>query len=439
MVGYLAGAGGGNSSKNSQTDINKYKKLTSTKLSNETLISTVTSLVSSTISQTIVSSNTKIESIIKLTNSINFVGGENCPPMTGNINISNITQQINVTDTVTNTSIMNIVSDITSSVNNKIVTNVQNITKDSNTKTNAQKVASTFEGMVKGVTDGINNCVNDVAKVANGAGDCAGFGNSCSTSNTKETDTELQTKYGLDNNFSLSTVINQNNQTTALVTQNDVTNILASITGSNQIGAVGLCPSFIDISNVSQVITVNNLMSNTTITNIANKVAASYINNLQNIINNMNEHKIEETNSVSSGDIGDLGDAIAGVINSGGNLVSDTIGAVGTASSALVGSTFNAGGKVVNSAIGAVGNILGGLFLPLIIIGVIGAIYWFIIKPQMEKQKNNPPPSENEDEGDDKGESGGDTKEAKYRAYQLGGFHGILQLVSDNIMSQRYV
>ena len=283
MTGVLAGAGAGNSSSNSQTDINKYKKLTSTILSNESLINTVQNLVSSTISQILVSSNTKIQSIIKLSNSINFVGGTNCPPMTGNINISNITQQINVTDTVTNTSIMSIVSDITSSVNNKIVNNIQNITKDSNTQTNAQKVGSTFEGMVKGITDGINGAVNDVAKVANGAGDCAGFGNSCSTTNTNETDIELQNKYSLDNNFSLSNVINQNNQTTALVTQNDVTNILASITGSNQIGAVGLCPSFIDISNVSQVITVNNLMTNSTITNIANKVATSYINNLQNI------------------------------------------------------------------------------------------------------------------------------------------------------------
>lgn len=423
ILGFLAGAGAGNSLNVSQTDIKKYKELTSTKLSNESLINTVQNMVSSTISQIIVNNNSKIQSIIKLNNSINFVGGENCPSMTGNINISNITQQINVNDTVTNTSIISIVSDIKSSVNNKIVTNVQNITKDSNTKTNAQKVGSSFEGIVSGITDGINSVVDDVAKVANGFADCAGFGNSCSKNNTSETSTDLQNKYSLDNKFSLSDTITQNNKTTALVTQNDIIDILGSITGSNQIGAVGLCPSFIDISNVSQIITVNNLMTNSTITNIANKVATSYITNLQNIINTMNKHKIEKTDNSSSGDIGDLGDALAGVINSGGNLISGTIKSLGTGSSALVGSTLDAGSKVINSGIGAVGNILGGLFIPLIIIGVIAAIYFFIIKPEMEK-KNNIPLQEGR---------------TKYRAYQLGGFHGMLQLVSDNIMSQRYV
>ena len=75
--------------------------------------------------------------------------------------------------------------------------------KDSNTKTNAQKVGSSFEGIIKGITDGINSVVDDVAKVANGAGDCAGFGNSCSTTNTTETDTELRNKYSLDNKMTL--------------------------------------------------------------------------------------------------------------------------------------------------------------------------------------------------------------------------------------------
>ena len=65
MVGVLAGAGGGNSTNNSQTEIKKYKELTSTTLSNESLINTVQNLVSSTISQTLVSTNTKIQSIIR--------------------------------------------------------------------------------------------------------------------------------------------------------------------------------------------------------------------------------------------------------------------------------------------------------------------------------------------------------------------------------------
>ena len=80
--------------------------------------------------------------------------------------------------------------------------------------------------------------------------------------------------------------------------------------------------------------------------------------------------------------------------------------------------------------------------MPLIIIGVIAAIYFFVIKPEMEKKKNNPPPSEGENIGVNEGVNEGvnkDVASAKYRAYQLGGFHGILQLVSDNIMSQRYV
>ena len=449
-MGVLAGAGIGNSTNTSQTDINKYNELTSTTLSNESLINTVTNLISKTISQTIVSNNSKIQNMIKANNSINFVGGVNCPPMTGNINISNITQQINISDTVNNSIIINIVTDVTASVNNNVVNNIQNITKDSNTQTNAQKVGSSFGGIAGSIMNGINSAVNDVASVVNGSGDCAGFGNSCSTSNTNETDRSLQNKYGLDNNFSLSKVIEQNNQTTALVTQDDVTNILASITGSNQIGAVGLCPSFIDISNVSQVINITSLMNNSSIKNIANKVASSYINNLQNIINNMNEHKISNESNTSTGDIGDLGNAIAGVVNAGGNALSSTINAVGTASSALVGSTFNAGTKVITSGIGAVGNILGGLFLPVIIIAVIYVIYTFVIKPQMDKAKNSPENAENVDGGEtndatnitkdtvkdnasDDNAAAADNTANKYRSRQIGGYHGFLQNISDSI------
>jgi hypothetical protein len=422
MAGILAGAGAGNSNSVSSTDINKYKELTSTTLSNSSLIKTVQNLVSSTISSTVVNNSQSIKSLIDAYNSINYVGGKNCKPMSGNINIRNIKQEIKINDTQVNESIINIVSNLTATINTNIVNNIKNITQDSQTKTNSEKVSSSFEGIVSAITDGINKCVDDVAELASGAGGCAGIGNSCSQSTSKETDTKLQTKYGLDNKFSLNKIIEQNNETLSEITQNNVNNIIASISGSNQIGVTGLCPTYIDISNINQKITINNLNKNTSIISIANNVATNYITNIQNIINNMNEHKITDTTIKSTGDIGDLGDALAGVIHAGGNAVSDQIEAVGTASSVVIGKTIDGTSNIVNKSVGAAGSVLSGLFLPLIIIGVIGALYMFVIKPQMEK-KNNPTPETELTE----------TPSNKYRS--INGFHGFLQNISDSIKS----
>ena len=304
----LAGLGSGNSNTTNTIDKQGYKQITDTQLSNNQLISTVQKIVSKTISETLVNNSADIQNIIKLNNSINFVGGEDCPPMQGSINISHIKQSIKVDSTVNNKLISKTVSDITTKVNTEIKNSISNITEGTTTSENKARITSAYQGIADSLMGGIVNAVPDVAPLL------AAVNNN---TKVKQVETELINKYKLNNDFKLSNSTDINNEASSIVTIEDITKILGQITAANNLGASGFCPTFIDISNISQSISIKSLTENKTVTNISNKISTNYINKIDRVISNMNQSKLSTVNDTS---IGDLGDAVAGMIGGGNGL-----------------------------------------------------------------------------------------------------------------------
>jgi len=397
----FTGMGIANSIDVTTTDINKYKLLKETQLSNSSLIDTVQNLVAKTICQTIVTNKTSVTSIIKLHNSINFVAGKRCPPMSGGFVLRDIEQTINIDSTIQSDKQTIIANDIMVKVNNNITQNIKNITSDTDTNTNKQKIGSTFGGIVDGAIGVLSNMADTASKTFSDYGNCVGIANSCDTNTTNIIDKELQDKFKLDTSFSLSETINTDNLSSFEVKTEDVAAIMSEISSSNDLLVKNVCPKFINVTDIEQKLDMKTLMQNNTITSLASKIATNYINQIDKIMENINSHATTTINDTNKGDIAALGDATAAIINSGGKALSGAIDSTGNAVGGIVDTTGDKGSKAIETVGdaasgglekigGAVGGVFGSFTTPLIIIAVIiavGLIGYFFILPMLKKKK----------------------------------------------------
>lgn len=376
-MGLATGAGAFNDSKVSDTSIKAYQNIVSTQLNNNSLITTVKNLVSKTISNTLISNKSSIENIINTSNSIFLVASNNCTN-TGGYTVTNITQNIKIESSDTIDSISTMMVNICSTVNNNINDNLKNITQDSNDKTNTKKIGSTFAGVANAAAGKLSDVVTDVGDVVGGSGACAGAFNKCSTNDTKISDTSLQNKYGLTNDFSVASAINQANLTSSDIKKEDIDMIITSITGANSLLFKNVCPTNITFTNIDQFININSLSSNTKISNLSLQIATNYINKAESIIKNMTDHKADDITSKTAGDISDLGDAVAAVIKSGGDAVAKTVDATGKAGTQVIETAATAASGAVES----VGAAIASFFSSTVILWVaiaIGLIVFVII------------------------------------------------------------
>jgi hypothetical protein len=390
-MGIATGLGIANSNSVSNTEKEKYSKLIDTQLSNSSLISSVQNLVAKTISQTLVNNTTNIQSIIDLNNSINIVAGKNCPSMSGGFVVNNVKQSLTVDSTVATTQQTTIVSNITASVNTNINNNVSNITSDTDISTNKQKIGSTLEGIGGEVVGVLTNAVGAVASVFSGSGACSGIANSCDQSKTTITETALESKYQLDNSFSLQDAVNTSDSTSSEITTENITEILQQLFASNDLLVANVCPGAINISNIQQTISVTSLMKNTVVIKLASNVASNYINKIDRVVSNMNKRAIETTTNSNKGDIAAFGDAAACIIDSGAKALTGVINATGAAGSQLIDTTGEGASNLISGTGKAAGGLFSGFVGPLLIFLVVGlAVYFFIIKkkPASKKRKS---------------------------------------------------
>lgn len=379
----LGGAGAFNKQSSNTTDIKKISDIISTKLSNKSLTDTVQKFVSNTISSIIVENMTNIKNIVSANNNISISGGNNCDSSSsgGDLVVGNITQGIKVDSSDVSSQVSNVVSDITATVNNSVANDIFNISSDTSKKSTKDKIGSSFEGVVDALLSPIKAVGDTAKKVLDGAASCAGAFNTCSTDKLTSDSKDLQTLYGLDNNFKLSDTINTANLTDSKITKEDISAILAELTGSNELGASGICPKFIKIDKVKQFIDISSVLQIDKISKIANRVATNYITIATKVIENMNSHKTTDNTSNTYGDIPDLGNAMAGIIGATGDAASDVIKSVGTAAASVSKAGIEGVGQVLTSAIKAASSVLGALLIPIVIaiIGLIIFCIWFFL------------------------------------------------------------
>ena len=360
----------------SKADISKYKSLIDTELSNSSLINTVQDVVSKTISQTIIKNKSNITSIIDLHNRINFVAGNRCQSMSGGFVMREIRQDIVIDSTTTTDKQTNITVDVTSEVNNNISENIKNMTSNTDTITNKAYIGTTLEGLVDSAAaaEALSKLSNIPAKVLSN-GDCAGIASNCSSKNV---DTDLQNKFKLDNNFSLSDAINTSNLSSSTITQDDIKELLQEISGNNELLVKNVCPKAINVNNIEQKINVKSLMTTKTINRLSSKIATNYINKIDKIISNMNKHALTTKNDINKGDIAAFGDVTAALLKAAGKLIGNSIDPDGRAKLpeplVTTSSIKKSGG---NSAM-----IIVIVIIVIILLGLLG---YFVIYPQFFK------------------------------------------------------
>jgi hypothetical protein len=445
-MGIATGLGIANNNNVSNIQKKAYSNLIDTELSNTSLIAAVQNLIATTISQTLVNNTTNIQSILNLHNSINIVAGQNCPSMSGGFVVNNVKQNLTVDSTVATTQQTRIITNITSTVNNNIDNNVSNITSDTDVSTNKQKIGSTLQGIAGEAIGVLSNASDAVASVFSGSGACSGVANSCNQSKTKITETALQTKYKLDNKFSLDEAINTSDSTSSIITTKNITEILQQLFASNDLLVANVCPNAINISNIQQKISVISLMKNTVVLRLASNVASNYINKVQRVVENMNMRAIETTNNTNKGDIADFGDAAAAIINAGAKGLSNVITSTGAAGSQLIDTTGEGASNLISGAGKALGGLFSGFVGPLLIFLVVGlAVYFFIIKKKPAGKKSSSsveasaPPAYETLSANETSDSInlGETPAVKDQD-QTGGFHGFLYKISDAINKSKY-
>lgn len=376
-----SGLGAGNNITNNATDIKNFNNLVSEKLSDTQLTDTVKNIVSSTLSNVIASSSTKIEQMIKANNSINLVLGKDCPPISIDIEIRNVKQNIKVNSVSVSNVIKTIMSDISSTATSSVTSAIKKTTEDSSISSAEDKIGSTFQGVATEFMKPLTAMSKNAKKVLSNAGACLGFGNTCNANTTNIDNKTLQDDYQLDSNFNLGDTLNPKNMASSNITQDDINSILSEITGSNAIGAVDICPDGIEIVDVLQKLNVNSVKTLTSVTQIANRVASNYISTLSKTIDNMTSHKKINNSSNTTGDIPMLGAAMAGIIEAGGNAAEKVIDAAGTQAAGITEVGIKTVGDILGAGLGLGGSVLSGVFYTIlgIVVVVIAFLIWFFL------------------------------------------------------------
>ena len=376
----FSGSGIANDQKITTIDRNKYKSLKEDYLSNNTLITTVQKLVAGTISKTLITNKTSIQNLIKLHNSINIVAGKRCQSMTGGFVLSDIKQEIDITSEIQSEKQNTIISDISKNINIDINKNIKDISSETITGSNIKKIGSTLNGIVDSAVGFLTTVAGTATKVLSDLGACAGIKNSCEKNITNEVDKELQNRFQLDNNFTVSDIINDSSLETSIVTMEDITNIIASIFNNNTILLKNVCPSEIKIANIDQTLVITNLIKNNTISTLSLKIATNYINNMTKIINHINSHINNSSSNMVSSDIVALGDATAVIIKAGGDAVAVIANTAGTEVSGGIDKITNQVGDTLSgSNNSSSSNTFLYVTIAIIIIALVGGYWYFKI------------------------------------------------------------
>jgi hypothetical protein len=377
-----------NRSTNDKINNDLYQEIIDEKLNNESLTETVQNLISETIGATIVNSKTDITSFISANNKFSFIAKEGCK-IKGSFNLTDFTQTNEITSTLINKVKNDAKSKINSNVNNNIVNNLKNISNEVDEKTNSSKIGTTFEGMATEVFDGINGAVDVAADTVKAVIGCMGIAETCTTRDTKDLEDILVENYGLDNQFKLNDIINTSDSQVSRISDDTISEIIFELTTGNIDETEGLCPKFVDISNVNQTITIDNIVKSETIVNISQNMAKKFINNLTRLFEGMQSHVKKDENTSSNSDIADLGDATAALISAGGEAVSEVIDKTGDAAVKVSDSTFKATTNVSDKTGDAIGSVMSGIMKPLIIFAIvilIGGLALVFILPKLNKK-----------------------------------------------------
>jgi hypothetical protein len=378
-----------NEGNTSNTDIKKTAADISTDLSSSSTIDSVKNLVASTISSTIVNSSSKIQQIINAKNSISITARSNCKS-SGAINIKNVNQTNIITADMVANQTTTVKNDITNTIKNDITNNIKKITTNMDTKA----ISSTMEGALKATTEALEKSVKAGAQVVDQAVCGAGLGNSCDSSTTTINENAIKEALNLKDDFKFNDKNNINNVVKNNLSTNDVTDIIAEVSGANEIALDQVCPTDINFEDVSQTLNITSLMKSTKVNDIANKIATDYTNLIITSFTNM----LTNTKDNTVGDIPAAGAAAAAVIRAGGDAGAQVILAGGEAGSKLLTAGGDAAAKGIEAsgdaaakaltagggAAAATASSLNVLWIVLGVIVVILVIAAIIILPKMK-------------------------------------------------------
>ena len=286
----------GNKSSTTNTTSTSINNFFKSKNINSVSVQNLTELTNSALNSVMSQTSTSVNDYINASNYL-IINGPNaqCNPPPAEDIINGITQSNIVNNNDAITAQTNVVNNITNQFN----TQVSNAFSGTTNQQSTQALSSLLSTITGQIGDEIDTMVKNAAASINAATNLMGWGNSESTNNTNNFNSNLSMITDNENRTALMNRIITNNCAATCIVNNLVTNITAEIRASNTSSLNTMCAGVVIITNVSQSNIINSAMKVAVNTNMTNTIVNSFLQNVQDIANTIDA----QTNGQASGDI----------------------------------------------------------------------------------------------------------------------------------------
>ena len=368
---------------------NKTTTLTETQVSNLTeatkdidqsmVTNNAAKLIKSVINNVVSNNQSSLLQALAASNNISISGGR----FAGDLNLTNIKQQNRIDLTANIDVAQKVQNDITSKITDEVTQEIKKATTAATLTATSTDIGETFGKAMDAVSAIGTSFMDNAGKVIDGALN-ANMGNKTKTETKTATENSLKDAFNLNDSFTITTNEEFNNAVSNQLSSENLANCAQEAQANNNLDLTNVeVGGNANINNIEQSNFVTAALECAFNQDVCNKLAAIFITNYQNLIDNM----IENTNTDNSGDILAVGVAGSAMIGAAGEAVS--VAAQGA------GSGFSEAAQGVGSG---AGNVLGafGSALAMNPVSIISCCFVLIAAIaagayyMMRKNKNSP-------------------------------------------------
>lgn len=343
------------------------------KVNDSILAENVNKMVNSAMTNAILSNKQQLVAMASAMNQLNIDGVEMGDNATIDMGNQNANSKVTVDNTVSQENIASVSNDFStqlSSIIDKAVSDVSNLSSNIKDGTNIGATIGAVAGIVGGVA---NNAIST-------AGSCfkAVFGGGDHTNTNNTVINEINEEINIDNSIKSHSENDVKNIMETILSAENIANAISNAKADNiqvlknaKLGNNGKI-----LVGTQEAVAANitkSLVNQLSKINVGNKV----LNKIDNVLRAVNNKYLKSNDIKSQNDMADIATGMVGIIAAGGDAAAKTL---------------EAGGEAVAKPITAVGDVFSKMLIPLIIIGVclvVGLVIWMIIKKQGNKAVND--------------------------------------------------
>lgn len=359
------------------------------KINNKTLEESVNNMVNCAMTNAILNNKQQLSAMAQAANVVSITGNTFDEGAYIGLGDQKASATTIVDNTVSQENIASVSNDFStqlSSIIDKAVSDVSNLSSINKDGTNIGATISAVAGAVADVANTAIRTAGSCFKAVFGGGDHTNTNNTVINEINEEIDIDNSVTSKSENNVKniMDTILSAENIASAI---SDAKADNQKVFANNKVGA----NSKLLVGTQEAVATniTKSLVKQLSVVNVGNKV----LNKIDKVLHEVNNKYVKSNNVTSQNDLADIATGMVGIIAAGGDAAAKTL---------------EAGGDALAKPITAVGDVFSKMLIPLIIIGVclvVGLIIWMIIKKQGNKAMND---YTDVDTGADTGNDAGD-------------------------------